>query len=165
MTDILVSYRENASRCDFLRIEIAETERALQELQSTAISYEAVPGVQQLTGMPHGGKIGRPTEEVAIMFASGDAPRYISEMQKSLREMQQEYKQCTADVGRADAWLKSLKERERWVVTRQMIDGAYWQELTREYEKRFGEHRSKRCLQIVKKNALRKIVQKSRKVV
>lgn len=157
MTDILVSYRENASRCDFLRIEIAETERALQELQSTAISYEAVPGVQQLTGMPHGGKIGRPTEEVAIMFASGDVPRYISEMQKSLREMQQEYKQCTADVGRADAWLKSLKERERWVVTRQMIDGLSWRDLVQAYEKQYGEPRSKRCLQLIKKRALLKI--------
>lgn len=157
MCNIIEKYNANVGRCDYLRIEIEETERALNELETAAINYEAVPGVQQLTGMPHGGKIGRPTEEVAIMFASGDVPRYMSEMRDSLKAMQKEYRKCVANVKRAEAWLKSLKDRERWVVTKQMIEGLSWRELSTRYENLYGEPRSKRCLQIIKKRAILKI--------
>lgn len=155
--EIMSRHRENVGRCAYLRVEISETEKAIEAAKATAIEDAAVPGAQRLTGMPRGGKISNPTEQVAIMFAAGKNPEWIQAMTDDLADMRREYNIRFANARRVEAWLGSLSARERWVVTGQVIDGMTWRELMREFEQKFGEPRTKRNLQALKMRAMEKV--------
>lgn len=154
---LLAEYRENVARCAYLQIEIDENEKAIADACRTAIEDAATPSAQRLTGMPSGGKIGNPTEEIALMIASGVKPEWVREMENDVVAMRAEFDRIHAKARRVDAWLNGLNARERWVITGHVIDHCSWKELLREYELQFGEPRTKRNLQNVKARALSKI--------
>lgn len=155
--ETLQSYRENLGRCEYLRIELAEAEKVLNDLEGTAREDAAAPGAQNLTGMPRGNAVGNPTERIAMMFASGGEPRHISELREEISKKWEEYRTKQKAADQVDAWMRGLNDRERWIVLGQVVDGLTWRELMREHETRFGEPRTKEALRRLREKSMEKI--------
>lgn len=155
--EMLKNYRFEVGRCGHLETEISQLQSAIQH--SMAILAEEISAVkpQQLSDMPHGTAIGNPTENMAVMLASGWVPDYVKEMQNNLAELKAEYNSRYLSVLFVSSWLKGLSERERWIVERQIIDGEYWKDIIVKYKAAFAEDTSKDSLKRLKRRALDKI--------
>ena len=157
--EILSQHRQSIGKRDLLQIEIAEAEETLKIMQRTVAEDVAAPGAQNVTGMPKGNEVGNPTERLGLMLASGDAPRHIAQLKTDIAELKRELHDLTICINRVAAWLASLSERESWVITGHMIDGLTWYDMTEDYQRRYGQPRTRRSLQRLKRQALRKIAQ------
>lgn len=157
--EILSQHRQSIGKRDLLQIEIAEAKETLKIMQRTVAEDVAAPGAQNVTGMPKGNAVGNPTECLGLMLASGDAPRHIAQLKTDIAELKRELHDLTIRINRVVAWLASLSERESWVITGHMIDGLTWYDMTEDYQRRYGQPRTRRSLQRLKRQALRKIAQ------
>lgn len=152
-------HRQSIGKRDLLQIEIAEAEETLKIMQRTVAEDVAAPGAQNVTGMPKGNMVGNPTERLGLMLASGDAPRHIAQLKTDIAELKRELHDLTIRINRVAAWLAGLSERESWVITGHMVNGLTWCDMANEYQRRYGQPRTRRSLQRLKRQALRKIAQ------
>ena len=157
--EILSQHRQSIGKRDLLQIEIAEAEETLKIMQRTVAEDVAVPGAQNVTGMPKGNAVGNPTERLGLMLASGDAPRHIAQLKTDIAELKRELHDLTIKINRVAAWIAGLSERESWVITGHMINGLTWCDMIEDYQRRYGQPRTRRSLQRLKRQALRKIAQ------
>lgn len=154
---LLRDARQNRGRLLHLRTEMsrlsAEIELARGNLEvdaATAYNYE-------LSDMPRGTAVGRPTEQIGLKLASGWEPDHIKAMEQEMQLYQQEYDKRYLDELFVTAWLEGLPERERWLIETQVIDGVFWRDVLIRYRKKFGTDASKDTLQRVKTKALEQI--------
>lgn len=157
--ELLKAYRFEVGRCGHLETEIAQLQKAIASSQENLAEDASAVRPQQISDMPHGTTVGRPTERIAIMLASGWIPDYLKDMQQELAELQKEYDSRYFTVLFVSSWLNGLAERERWIVEHQVIDGEYWKDVVRKYRDTFCEETSKDSLKRLKKKALDKIYQ------
>ena len=155
--EMLQAYRLNVSKCGLLRIEIDEAETKLKTMQRTMAEEAATSSGNGAAGMPRSTKISNPTERIGLMLASGEVPQHITDLKRSIEELKRELYQRTIHVNRVDAWLAVLTERERWVVTGHIMDCLTWNDMSKDYEHRYGQPRTRRSLQRLKRQALRQI--------
>ena len=157
--EIISKHRQSIGKRDLLQIEISEAEETLKIMQRTVAEDVAAPGAQSVTGMPKGNAVGNPTERLGLMLASGDAPRHIAQLKTDIKELKRELHDLTIRINRVAAWLAGLSERENWVITGHMINRLTWCDMAEDYQRRYGQPRTRRSLQRLKRQALRKIAQ------
>ena len=154
--NILTNYREHLARCAYLEKEIPAMERMAASMRKTMIE-DSVRVTQTLSDMPHGTDISDPTGRLAMMFASGGVTEHVRQIEEEIAEKKRELAQKQTTLFFVEAWLKSLNEKERLVVEKQVLDKLYWRDVAWHYENVFGEVYSKHALKDMRDKALRKI--------
>ncbi len=156
---MLKDYKVFLGRCKYLTTLIPELKaEAVYWKKNMAEDISSV-GSQNLDGMPHGTKIGNPTERFGIMLADGYTPDGLKRLEKTISDYEQELKEKSISVVFVEAWLDGLTEKERWIIQRQVIDGAYWREIITEYHQKYGEEYSREGLKKIRDGAMSKIHQ------
>ena len=154
---MLRDYKQFLGRCKYLSALIPELEEEAEHWRSDVHSEVIGIGGQNMDGMPHGGTVGSPTERIGIMLAMGYEPKGLQDLEKEIKAYKEELQHKLVTVHFVEAWLDGLTDKERWIVERQVIDGAYWREVTSEYRHRYGEEYSKEGLKRIKVSAMEKI--------
>ena len=154
--EMLKSYRESIGRCGHLEYEIKERQNTIESLRKTIVEDSVLAG-QPMSGMPRSGKISDPTGQIGSAAADGCMTEEMKELQKEINALEAELRIKKIVVHFVDAWLDGLNEKERWIIEKQVIDGAYWREVIFSYKTKFGEEYSKDGLKRIKKNAMNKI--------
>ena len=155
--DALKNYIADKARAAHLALEIAEVERRIKTAISSLAGDEAGPRAQVISDMPHGTKVGNPTEELALKLASGWLPPEIKEMQKELESMTAEYGKITGRVQFVDSWLSALTEREGWIILHQYAQAETWHNVMADYQKIWGDYISKETLKRMRGSAFKKV--------
>lgn len=154
--EMLGKYRLCVGKAKHLEIEIKILQKRIEKLQNEAIG-DAALSCQHYNDMPHGSGISDATGRVAIQFADGYKPQYISDNENDLKVLIDEKEAADAVVHFVDAWLQCLNEQERYIVERKMIDGESWRIVADEFGKRFGTAYSKEGVKRIRDRALCKI--------
>ena len=154
---LLTEYRASLARCKYLEGLIPVLKEEIEDMHRLFMEESFSIRGATLDALPHGNEIADPTQKIGILLASGYQPEYLKEKELELKEVQKEYKRKVPNVIFVEAWLKGLSSRERFIIENHVIDGLTWNELIAEYERSFGEVRTKRCLQNMKRKALEKI--------
>ena len=154
---MLKDYKTYLGRCEYLKALIPELKSEAKIWHTHLVVDLARNTETEMDGMPRGNKIGNPTERLGILLASGFTPDGLTELEDEIRRYEQELKEKTLVVHFVEAWLQGLTDKERWLIERQVIDGAFWRQIVTEYKERFGEEYSKEGLKKIKSGAMEKI--------
>ena len=153
----LCQYRHNKGRCEFLAVEIDKLEYEIKLGMANIVADEAAIGAQVISDMPHGTKIGNPTEETGIRLADGWVPQYIKDMREEVAKLRDEQHQLMISVNFVDAWLRGLSEREAWIIKVTYIDNESWERIASMHKKEFDSELTAKTLRKHKKAAFEKI--------
>lgn len=153
---MLKDYRECKGRCEHLRTEIELLDRQSVSLRRTMIE-DAVSVSATVSDMPRGTALSDQTANVALRFADGKVPDYIKEIEADADKLRKELSEKDMVVIFVEAWLKGLTEKERWIIEKQVIDGAYWREIIHDYRDRYGDEYTKDGLKRIRNVAMTKI--------
>lgn len=152
---MLAEYNRCVARHDHILAELDMAKRQIEESMRTAMTDEALTGIQY-DGMPHGSGVSNPTESIVVKYLSGYVPRYIKEMQIDAEKLRDELEEANTVILYVGAWMKALNERESFVVKAHVMDHRFWADILIEYQSRWGVF-SKEGLRRLKKRALDKI--------
>lgn len=155
--EMLKTYRFEVGRCGHLQAEIKLLNMEIERDKANMAADLVGPGAQEITDMPRGTTVGNPTERYGLMLASGWMPDEIRQKEARVAELSAEFEERSKTVMYVDAWLMGLPERERWMIEKQVIDGAFWKEVGSQYMERFGENVSKDTLKRIRDKALERI--------
>ena len=157
--DYLSGYKANQGRAGHLRVEIAQLEKKIAEMQAEAADAMAGPKAQVLTGMPRGNSTGDPTGRLGAMLADGKVPGAdTGKLEAKVAQMRQELEETERACAYVEAWLRGLMDREALVIRLKMIEGMKWPKVVDNYEKRFGDAFSSDTLRRIQERAIRSIV-------
>jgi hypothetical protein len=154
---LLSDYKTIKGRCQYLEALIVEMKADARAWRNNLACELAGASGKEMDGMPRGNAVGNPTERIGILLASGYTPDGLKELEALTKQYEQELSQKSATLRFVDAWLVGLTEKEQWIIRQQVLEGAFWREIIREYEKKYGEQYSKEGLKRIKHNALMKI--------
>lgn len=154
---MLHDYKTFLGRCNYLEKLIEGLEREMRIWQHNLAADVASIGAQNLDGMPHGTKVGNPTERYGLMLASGYTPEGLEELRKQIRAYKMERKEKLITVTFVEAWLGGLPMKQRWMIERQIFDGMTYAEINTLYRQTFEEPCSKDTLRRLRKDALANI--------
>ena len=107
--------------------------------------------------MPRSGKVSDPTAQIGIAAADGLMTSEMKNIFQEIRELERELRGQRIVVHFVTAWLNGLNEKERWIIEKQVIDGAYWREVIFGFKAKFGDEYSKDGLKRIKRSAMNKI--------
>lgn len=154
---MLRDYKVFLGRCKYLSALIPELKAEAAALRDNAVNDLISVSSQNLDGMPHGTSVGNPTERIAIILADGYTSEGVIELEKQITAYEAELRDKLITVRFVEAWLDGLSEKERWIVHRQVIEGAYWREIVHEYRTKYSEEYTKDGLKRIRDAALEKI--------
>lgn len=154
---MLRDYNVTLGRCEHLRTILPELEKEARIWRKALAADIARSSENDLDGMPRGNRVGNPTERLGIMLASGFTPDGLKELEGEIARYSQELREKELHIHFVEAWLRGLNDRERWIITRQVIDGAYWRQIVAEFRERYGEEYTREGLKRIKVCALDKI--------
>ena len=150
------AHKQTAARAEYLRERITFLSENIEDMRKTALE-DGIHITQRLTGMPRSGQTQNPVEALAVALADGDDPPHIKAEVHNLRQMQREYRELAFDVRTVEILLKGLKERERFVVEKTLIEGMTWNELEDCHEKHFGVFLTREGLRRARRVAIEKL--------
>lgn len=151
---MLKEYRFCTGRCSFLENEIGMLEKQIEHEMSHRAEYLSEVKVQEISDMPHGTAISKPTERVGIMLASDWMPDEVKEMKQKVNEKKKEADRLYETVIFVQAWLSGLPDRYKWIIEHQVMDGECWHDVILRYKRDFGEELSKDSLKRLRGKAL-----------
>lgn len=154
---LLRDYRSNLARCKYLEGLIPVLEEEVSALRQKAADDSVQLRGPSWDGLPRDTNLSNPTQDIGILLASGYQPDLLKEKEGELKAVREEYRRKVPNVIFVEAWLKGLTPRENWIIQHHIIDAMTWNDVMTEYERTFGENRTKRCLQTLKRRALKKI--------
>ena len=154
---MLKDYKSFSGRCKYLTALIEELE-ADAELWKRNLASDLVGATGSGDdGMPKGNSVSSPTERIGIMLASGFIPDDLRDLEARIVEYRKELNLKSRTIQFVDAWLAGLTDKEAWVIRQQVIEGAFWREIIREYQAKYGDIYSKEGLKKIKRNAMKKV--------
>lgn len=153
---ILRDYKLNLGRQGHLSNAVEELKGMIKKARSRMIDEAALHG-QVYSDMPHGTDVGQPTERIAIKFADGYVPEFVEQMEKELEANENELDLVTRRIVYAEAWVKGLQDKERFVIQNQVIEAFTWKEVIAKYRATYGYEYSKDTLKNIKAKAMEKI--------
>ena len=156
---MLRDYKVFLGRCKYLTTLIPELKAEAAAWKEHAADDLIGGGAQNLDGMPHGTTVGNPTERLGIMLADGYTPDGLKELEQQIADYEMELRDKLVTVHFVEAWLDGLTEKERWIVHRQVIEGAYWREIVVEYHRKYNEEYTREGLKRIRDGAIAKIHQ------
>lgn len=149
----LKDYRSNCAKINRLKYEIDQASCIREPVQASGLYPN-----QQLTGMPHGSKISKPTERAAMdgwneygdltMFSDNNQEAEQKTKELALAENE---KKCV------DIMLEALYDKERFVAENHLIAGMSWVDTGKEHEKRYGYFLARRTAQDLQSKAIEKM--------
>lgn len=153
---LLAQYRDNTARVAMLRNQVSELEYLLEQLRANVVS-DTVRITATLSDMPRGGQLSDPTARLAMMLAEGISPRHIQQVESELESLKAQLHKAEIPVRTVDAWLLSLNEKQRFVLTRKAIDNQTWREIIYATQREFGKTYSKPGIKKFCRTALEKV--------
>lgn len=154
---LLRAHKENVGRCAILRADIQYVEN-LSNIKSDALIEEMAFRSSSNSGMPSGTGISDPTSSIAVKVADRRA-QIAREWGKNLIDMETELYERLRDLGYVDGWLSGLKEREKLVVEKHIIDGIVWDKIPDLIMASFpGDTYSLEGVRKIQKRAIKKIL-------
>ena len=160
VNEMLKNYKAYVGRCAHLEIEIKYAEQHFEKIRDIIIEASAYHVQDYSTmDMPKGTGIGNPTEQLALKIASGSngMSEIMQEDRERIKALKKEYAEKMMVVRFVEAWLSGLTDKERWLLTEQVIEGKYWHEILRRYEMDFIDSITKDSLKRIKRKAMQKI--------
>ena len=154
---ILRDYKVALGRCNHLKTEMAIVERQIEVERRDMAETLASPKPMQLTDMPRGTQIGKPTEKFGTMLADGYKTDELSRLESRLGELQAEYDDRISTVEYVNSWMYGLTDREKTVIKANIIDDLSWKDTIVVYKQRFSDEVSKDTLKRIKDKAMDKI--------
>jgi hypothetical protein len=106
--------------------------------------------------MPPNAQISKPTEQ-AVVKLEVDLRAEHARLDGLLSELEAEIRGLQVSVLFVDAWLSGLPERDRWLVTKCVIDGGYLRDIAVEWHRMHGVMLTKRQVQRMRNDAMLKI--------
>ena len=155
--EILNRYAMYCARREYLLCRHDELLAMRNDLKRSAVE-DAVHITQGYGSGGGSGRISNPTERLAIMFASGEVPDTVRDVEAAAEECEDEIREIVPVIRSVDAWMKCLSDRERLVVEYKEVRGETWTEVLKRYEATFpGEIFSKRALRCKRDQAITRI--------
>ena len=152
---MLADYRRCEGRAAHLANELEMLEH-LRDQQETYKVENAVNISPSLSGMPGSPGVSDKVGNLAIRFASGYQPKYITELNEDIERVRSELFEMERVISFVKGWLLVLSDRERFIIEEHVIKGRFWSEIIGEYEEKFGPF-SKDGMRKLKIRALEKI--------
>lgn len=153
---MLKSYRACAARCAYIDAIIPVKHQQIERLRENIIA-DSVHITQTITDMPRGGGISDPTATLAVKVAGGYETPELLAARNEVKVLEAERAEKSLTVVLVPAWLEALNDRQRFVVRRHVIDGAYWRDVLKDFQGEFGEAYSLQGLKRIQAKALEKI--------
>lgn len=135
----------NRGRAARLEVEITKLEREARQLRQMEVTTLKASTVD---GMPRrkGGK-SDPTAHKAVQLASGEAVSAAeARLMEKISGKKADLEQLRLDVQLAEGWLNALMEREKLVISLQLVQKRSWREVAAEYARAFGDDMSEDTL-------------------
>ncbi len=155
--EMLKNYKTYLGRCAYLEAAIAAAEIEIRSLRAKERLDVLNAGSNGPDGMPHGTKIGNPTERIAILLITGYDSTESEIVRTEMNKLKKELRQKQLTVVLVEAWMKGLTAKERWMIERSYFDEMSYREINTQYREVHGESCSKDLLRRLKKGALGKI--------
>lgn len=143
--DLLGHLAGNRGRAARLEVEITKLEREARQLRQMEVTTLKASTVD---GMPRrkGGK-SDPTAHKAVQLASGEAVSAAeARLMEKISGKKADLEQLRLDVQLAEGWLNALMEREKLVISLQLVQKRSWREVAAEYARAFGDDMSEDTL-------------------
>lgn len=156
VNDILDKYRENTARAAIIEAEITRLQELFEAMEKTVIE-DSVMTTSVLTGMPRANRISDPTGRIAIDAASGTMTPEMKTIRQEIRTLTRERLDLLTSIGKVDALLKALNEKQCFVVRRKAMDQMTWREIVYAYEKLFDIHYSIPGMKKIYKSSMLKL--------
>lgn len=109
-----------------------------------------------LDDMPHGTTTGDPTGNLVARFLDGYQPQYLRDLDRDIATKRAQLREMQIVIRTVEGWLGALPERERFVITKHILEGEFWGEVVRLYEQRWGII-TKEALKKAQKRALQRV--------
>lgn len=156
--ELINTHMQTVGRVGHLAAEIERLEREYSRTRADLIDAQAGPHAQVITGMPHGGGISNPTEQLGISVADGYESEDLKRIRRVIGKTLQMYEDALSNRAYVQAWLDGLSDRERFVVEHKRIQHEYWHEVQDDYAEQFGVDLTIQTLQRYDRMGMRKII-------
>lgn len=153
---LLSDYRVNKARYDHLYLEAMTMMLQINAEAIRAIANDSIHA-QQYNDMPHGSKVSKPVEDLALRYMDGHLPDVLKGWMQESEEMQRELRELETNILYVDTWLGALSDKERAVITEHMIEGKTLKEMELTSSLKFGYHMTAVGIRVIKRKALQKI--------
>ena len=156
VNEMLNEYLARLSRSEFLQSELEMLGELLKEAENEMVNDE-VSLSQQITGMPHGSSVVDPVGKLGLKLACGYESWTVKDIKNEIEEKQREFSRLKYSVSFVQAWLKCLTDKERLLIELKYIQQLSWDEIIREYQKRFCQRYGRSSMKILVKKAMEKV--------
>lgn len=153
---LLASYRVNLGRKGHLETTIMDLEQKINAAEEQVVDDLSLHAVS-IDGMPHGNKVGSPTERIAIDLTEGKTIPMLEEAKQELNGLYAEHRELTLKISYVDSWMKGLTPREQWVLNHQVIDRDFWRDVIVEYSAAYNEQVTKDRLKRIRSEGMSKV--------
>ena len=151
--DLLGRYSANKGRAARLEAEIGKLESEARQLR--ALEADTLRA-SNMDGMPRrkGGK-SDPTGHKGAQLADGTAlSKEEARILEKISGKKADLSQLKLDISMAEGWLNALMDRERLIISMQLVQKRSWRETAAEYLKAFGDDMSEDTLRRMRDRAV-----------
>jgi len=152
----LRDYKRCVGRCAHLDLEIDALKKQRGTVYERIVDEAAYASASPPGETPHDQTISKPTEQGAVRIENDLRAEY-ARIDDRIAELEAELGQLQLTVLFVDAWVSGLTEREKWVITRCVLDGEYLRSAAAEWNALHGTALNKRHMQRIKNEALLKV--------
>ena len=152
----LRDYKRCVGRCAHLELEVDELKKQRGTVYERIIDEAAYASASTPSEAPRDQTISKPTEQGAVRIENDLRAEY-ARIDERITELEDELGQLQLTILFVDAWVSGLNEREKWVITRCVLDGEYLRSAAAEWNMIHSSALTKRHMQRIKNEALLKI--------
>lgn len=150
--DLLMRLSANRGKAARLEAEIRKLEGEARQLRAAEVSTLKA---SRIDGMPRGkGGKSDPTGQKAVQLASGEAVSAgEARLLEKISAKKADLSQLRLDVQMAEGWLEALMDREKLIISLQLVQKRSWRETAAEYARAFGDEMSEDTLRRMRDRA------------
>ena len=149
-------YNEAKGRAAYISAVLPVLKEKLDKIMARELAESAMRG-GGADGMPRSPNAGDPTGRTVEQFLDGKPPVSVARITQKIAAYEKERAGCELTVKMVDAWMLCLKDKERWVIERQTIEGQYWTAVVEAHAREYGYPMGREGLKAIKRRAIEKI--------
>lgn len=138
---LLARYRSDKARFSHLYLQSMTMAMQINAEARRALANDSMHA-QQYNDMPHGNRLVKAVEDLAIRYADGYLPDVIRGWMAESEAMQGELRELETNIAFVDTWLGGLGDTDRAIVTAHDVDGQTWPEVAINSPRLLGYHMS-----------------------
>lgn len=155
--EMLCGYRQAIGRAEYLEVAIHELEQELKQWDESRIADMTGIGAVSMDGMPHGNKVGQPTERIAIMLADGGSSEGQRTTEALLRDYREELHYKRVQIRFVEALMKGLTEKQAFVISKIYFEKLTYRETGDAYRNKYGEYVTRDTVRNIRRDALERV--------